>query len=367
MITASPTFLAALRGPHVLAVNATAYPPTGDPIPLPVEDGAVTVDRTASQRRSLSLTVSDASLYPLHPSDPVSVYGTEIIVERGIRFANNSTETVLLGVFRIDTIERAIPGGGLVITGSDRSSQVADQRFTHPRKMSVQQATDAIQTLITEVYPDAVFDIQTTDTTVIPAHTVQQDRWAEVQRLAQVIGCDVYPTEDGTWRIIDVPDPTTLTPVWVVDAGPSGVLISADDTVTRIGAPNIVVAQGQSVSGNTKPVQSQLPHGYDDDPSSPTYYLGPYGAVPVFYQSNHIRSQAQADRVADAQLADHLGASRTINFNTVPNPALDAGDLITVIRPDGSFENHIIDALTIPLSPSGAMTGETRVVNWNVT
>jgi hypothetical protein len=364
VINSSPVFQAALRGPHVLAANATAYPPTGDPVFLPVEDGSVTVDRTAAQRRQLSLTIADASFYPLLPTDPVNVYGTEIIVERGITFANNATETLLMGVFRVDTIERALPGGGLVITGTDRSSQIADARFTQPRHLQVMQATDLIQLLIGTVQGDAVYDIQTTDTTIIPKHVVQQDRWGEVQRVAQVIGCDVYPTEDGTWRIIDVPDPTTLTPVWQVDAGPTGVLISADDTMTRVGAPNIVVAQGRSVSGNNNPVQSQFPHGYDNDPLSPTYYQGAYGAVPVFYQSNHIRNQAQADRVADAQLADHIGASRTINFNTIPNPALDAGDMITITRPDGTSENHIIDALTIPLSPSGEMTGETRVVDW---
>ena len=84
------------------------------------------------------------------------------------------------------------------------------------------------------------------------------------------------------------------------------------------------------MSGNNPPVHSQTPHGRDLDPLSPTYLFGAYGGVARFYSSPHIRTQAQADRVADAQLADHLGATRTINFNTVPNPALDAGDCVTV-------------------------------------
>ena len=57
-------------------------------------------------------------------------------------------------------------------------------------------------------------------------------------------------------------------------------------------------------------------------PRHPTYYLGPYGSVPAFYTSSHIRSQAQADRISAAHLADHIGASRTISFDAVPNPAL---------------------------------------------
>ena len=83
-----------------------------------------------------------------------------------------------------------------------------------------------------------------------------------------------------------------------------------------------------------------------------------------FYSSPHIRTQVQADRVADAQLADHLGATRTISFDTIVNPALDAGDAVTIVHPDGTSELHMIDQLVVPLSPSGVMTGSTRALDW---
>lgn len=364
MLTVSSQFLAALRGPQVIATEAIAYPPTGDPVTLPIEDGTMTSDRTADNRRQLDLTVSDPSLYPLLPTDPLAPYGTEIIVKRGLTFANASTELLQLGIFRIESCERQIPGGGVQVTGYDRSRQVSDSRFEKPRKLAAQLAVTLIELLISEVYPLAVFDDVSGDATTIPKHVVQQDRWGEIKRVAQVIGCEVFVKADGVWRIQPVPDPSTALTVWSVDAGETGVLISADDVVTREGAPNIFVAIGESVSGNTAPFTSQTPHGYDNTPTSPTYYLGAYGRVPVYYQSPHIRTQAQANKVADALLSDHLGASRTINFNTIPNPALLAGDAVTIVRPDGSTELHIIDALTIPLTSAGEMTGETRVVNW---
>lgn len=364
MQAVSDQFLAALRTSHGLTTEVTAYPPSGDPVVLEIEDGTVTIDRTADQRRRLDLTLSNALVYPDEPSDPVNVYGTELVVKRGVRLAGGARELVQLGVFRIQDAARTIPDGGVTITAWDRSMQVADQRFLAPHRVDAKLATDLIQDFITGVYPSAVFHITTADTTTIPKHVVDRDRWPEVQRVAQVIGCEVFADENGEWVIQDTPDPKTAVPVWMVDVGPGGVLVSATDSVTREGAPSVVVALGEGATA-AAPVQSASPHGWNLDATSPTYALGAYGIVPFYYSAPHIRTTAQANRVADAQLADHLGVSRTIDFNAIPNPALDAGDAVQVNR-EGRSELHIIDTLTIPLSASGDMTGSTRAVNWNV-
>lgn len=375
MLAVSDQFLAALRYGHAIKTVATAYPPSGAPVDLPVEDGTVTIDRTAAHRRQLQLTVAPKypsghalegqEVYPSTTANPIAPYGTEIVVSTGIRFANEAVELAQQGIFRVEDVSRDLPGGAVTINAWDRSRQILDARFFTPRKFTAQHATTLIQLLISEVYPAASFNITTGDSTTIPKHVVDRDRWAEVQRVAQVIGCEVFPDPTGVWVIQDVPDLATAPSVWQVDAGEAGVLISATDSVSREGVPNTVIALGESVSGNNAPVHSQTPHGRDLDPLSPTYLFGAYGGVARFYSSPHIRTQAQADRVADAQLADHLGATRLVSFNAVANPALDAGDCITIIRPDGSTERHIIDALTIPLSPSGEMTAETRAQDWS--
>jgi hypothetical protein len=368
MITTTTEFQDALRSSHGFAGEAIAYPPNGDPVVLPIEDGTVTIDRTADNRRSLSLAVSDPSLYPTKPTDAIAPYGTEVVVKRGIRYAGGRSELVQVGVFRLQDAERQLPGTqGLPLNLWDRSKQVQDARFPAPRKFAAMTAEALIELLIGEVYPAVTYQVTTTAAaaTTIPKHVVAQDRWAEVIRVAQAVGCEVFFDAFGNVVVQDVPDPATAAPVWVVDAGPSGVLVSADDKVTRDGQPNIVVATGNNPSGNDDPVTSQFPHGYDTTPGSPTYYLGAYGQVPRFYTNPHIRTQAQANRTADAQLADHLGVSRTVSFGTIPHPGLDAGDAITLIRPDGVPELHIIDTLEIPLSPGGVMTGETRTPDWS--
>lgn len=157
-----------------------------------------------------------------------------------------------------------------------------------------------------------------------------------------------------------------MSPVAAWRVSPTAVhtVLGRPDPVSREGVPSVVVALGESVSGDDPPVISASPHGYDNDPLSPTYYLGAYGLVPRFFSSPLLRTQAQADKAADKQLANHKGATRTISFEAVPNPALDAGDAVQVVYPDRSGELHLLDALTIPLGPGGTMSSETRAVDW---
>lgn len=369
MQTVSDELLAAIRSSQVLAVEATASSPTGEVVDLPVKGGAVTIDRAADHRRRLDLTLAakypaghtreGQDVYPATPASPVNVFGSEVMVWRGVR--HTSAEVVLLGVFRVETITADTPGGSVIVEAWDRSRQVADRRFLKPRKFLSQPALDLIRLLVSEVYPSVVFDVQTADTTTLPKHVIERDRWAEVQRVAKVIGCEAYFNADGSFRIQDVPDLATSLPVWDVDEGETGVLVSGTGSVSREGAPNIVAALGESPNGNNDPVYGIA---RDTNPASPTYYLGAYGQVPRFYSSPMIRTQAQADKVAASMLADHIGVSRSVSFNAVPNPALEAGDVVRIRFPGKPPESHILDQVTIPLSTTEPMTGETRAADW---
>jgi hypothetical protein len=570
VISVSQQFLDTIRSSHKIALEATVYPPGGTPFDIPIEDGTVTVDRTAQVRRSLSLVCGDPSLYPRSTIDLLNVYGTEIIVKRGIEYADGSRELVQLGVFRVQDAQQDDPGGSIQITGFDRSQQIIDDRLLQPTRYDEQLGVDLIARLIRGTWPGALVNVTATDSDdTIKKHVVQQDRWAECLRVAQVLGAEVFADEQGNWVIQDVPrasDP----PVYSVGAGPMGVLVSASNMVTREGAPSAVVVngdsspttyaadtfssgsrssglgvadiggqynyisgsagdwdissgrgeaaaaqgatkfatlsinesdvdtyvnvrfegasgtanggdlhaglalrvqsnqtyllldvqfdngtghtiiQGQHVNGgsptnvggsknlgaytssslvylrfrlkgtsfqwkawdsssggeprswdvattqssisaagdvgyvvtrgnaNTTPgpqfgvdslkctaLAAWYSVAYDDDPRSPTYYLGPFGLVPRFVSNPLIKSQVMGDRVAATQLRNHLGVTRSVNFSAVPNPALDAGDVVEIVYENGLVENHVIDVVTIPLAPSGEMTGETRASDWS--
>lgn len=363
MYAASAAFLAAIRESQTLATRATLTPTSGAPIDLPLEDGTVTIDRTADHRRRCDIQIADATLYPDSTSDPVNVYGATVRLYRGVDFGGGRQELAPLGKFRLEDAGREIPAGALGITGWDASRQVLDTRFAKPRTFPSTGAIALIEQLILEVDPTAAFDVTVSDTTTtIPKHVVDRDRWPEINRIAALLGAEVFPDATGRWQIRDVPNPQTAQAVWEINAGEGGVLVGASNRVTREGAPNQVVAIGESLDGNSDPVYGSA---VDSNPLSPTLWGGPYGKVPRFYSSPHLRTVAQANRAAAAMLADHLGVSRSVSFTAVPNPALEAGDAVGITYPDGTREVHLADTLTIGLGPSAPMTGETRARDWD--
>lgn len=378
----SDRFLAAIRTNHAVASYATLLPADGSPaIPLPLltSGGQVTLDRTADVRGTCQVNVAPfrddtghvgEALYPQTTTAPLNVYGSEVLVGRGVRFADGVSEYVQLGRFRIDSLERSLPGGAITITGSDRSKQVADTRFLKPRKLTSQSVLSLVTLLVHEVWPNATILDRSSGAaaaTTIPTHAVPSDRWPEVQRVCRLIGCEGFFDATGDFIIQPVASPTSAASVWTVDAGETGVLVEAQNTLTREGAPNVIVVRGEDPASGQQPVQSASPHGYDLGATSPTKVGGAYGTVPMFYASGHVRTVAQANAVADAMLADHLGASKSVSFVAVPNPALEPGDGLTIRYPDGVSELHVIDVVNHPLDAASAMSAETRAADWGGT
>jgi len=77
----------------------------------------------------------------------------------------------------------------------------------------------------------------------------------------------------------------------------------ADDQTTY----NYVIVYGESVD-NAVPVQAVA---FDNDPNSPTYYLGPYGSSrPPSSPADHHHAQAQ--QAANALLLAVKGASENV-------------------------------------------------------
>jgi hypothetical protein len=356
MRSVTDVFLQALRTSHQLALRVTAYPPSGDPFDVPINDGSVTLDRTADHRGRVDLVISDPSYYPDVETDPVNIYGTELNVQRGIDYGNGSVELVSLGWYRVQSIERDQPStSGLAVSGWDRSQQVEDERSTQPRTIGPATYVAMIQDLVNDIFPSAVFHV-TADSTTGTKQVLDRERWQSIQQFAAAIGYEVFVNADGEWVIQPVPDPTTATPVWTVDAGLTGVLVSVNDTIARDNVPNGVVAVGEAADGGT-PAHALVT---DDDASSPTLWGGAYGHVPAFYSSPFIHNNTQATKAATALLNDHKGAGRSVSFAAAPNPALEPDDCITLTYPDGRQVQHIIDTITIPLGVSGQITADTR-------
>lgn len=360
----SAAFLRTIKSSHAMVARArvcstfqTGTNPSGTTIPI--LGGDVRMDGTADIRATLDLTTDGNRMWPTHSDSLFAPYGNEIYVERGIQYSDDLVEYVGLGYFRIQGPEQeTAPSGPIRITGRDRMAGIVDARLVEPVQFLAGASLGFImETLVTQVYPGAVIEWDDgTDTAVITRSMIcEQDRFAFLDDLVTSRGKIWHWDHRGILVVRSAPDPAL--PVFEVHSGAGGVLLHLSRTLSREGVYNAVVASGTGADTVIPPFAVAV----DNNPLSPTYYQGRFGPVPRFYTSPFLATDAQAALAAQALLRKTLGLPYSVDFTAVPNPALEPYDPVS-IRPGAGQgrETHVLDKLTIPLTPGTAMTAGTR-------
>ncbi len=380
-------------------------------VEIPIIDGSVTLDANSAIRGSVSLTVApdDLTLELLVPDVPDSLlapYGNEILVSRGIRrlgpgsfgggllpsedlypstdlYPRDSGEwtfgfptedaLVQLGIFRIDETSVEDHGDlGITVTGYDRSALIIDAVFEDAGQSPAgEYGVDLILGLIrdgyageTPAYPDVVLAdssrwTTTSVTTTMPALAWEagDDRWDFCQGVAEACNRRLY--FDGQGHLVLEPRTFSRDPVLTVSEGEGGIMLGASKRWGRENACNRVVVTGES-SGET-PVRGVR---QDDDPLSPTHYGGPFGKVTFSWSSEFVKTQTQAEDVAQNILDERLGTGQEIGFEALVHPGLEPYDTVLVNRERMKInrELHVIDSLQIPLAFEGGMSATTRLL-----
>lgn len=363
MKTVSDLFLTTIRGSHSMIARADILN-RGALVAedLPIVGGKVTLDSGAGIRGRCDLQIAGSDWVPLVPSDPLAPYGNEIRVKRGVRYPNGDEELISLGIFRIDETPIEDPGGRIKVVGYDRSITVRDARLEAPYIVTAgTEWTAAITTLVdgsgwwTSGYPLRKVTAASTSVAPLTVAAEQEDRWKLVTAWATAIGYEAWFDGDGALRLLPVPKYDRLSPVFTIDDGSTGVMITAGRKWKRTGIFNRVIAIGETATGVYRGVAT------DDNPASPTYYYGSFGRVPRWYASPLITSAAQAKTAAEAILRRSLGQSSEVKFTSLTNPALEPGDLITVRRTSlGIDTDFIVDSVEIPLDAAVAQTMKVR-------
>ncbi|MCG5464236.1 DUF5047 domain-containing protein [Micromonospora sp. MED01] len=341
---------------RVVTPGQTGVNPTGTTIPI--HDGDVQLDGTADVRSTLELTTIDTNLWPTGAGSLLAPYGNEVFVRRGIAFGSGTVEWVSLGYHRIDTSEQDdAPDGPIRVSARDRMAGIVDGRLTAPRPFPAATTRGALLTaLVTEIYPWATIEW---DDTAERDEAIGRQTIAEEDRYA--VCNDVVTSAGKTWwwdhrGILVVRTPTPVgSPVWDVNHGENGVLVELGRRLTRSGAYNGVVATGEGAD-TAYPARAVA---VDTNPNSPTFWGGPFGKVPYFYNSPLLTSVARARAAAATTLARMTGLPYAVDLTSVPNPALEPGDPIRVTYP-GRTETHIIDRMTIPLTVEQPLSASTR-------
>lgn len=372
MLPVSDAFLAALTGSHGIVSSALLCDPPGqfgvNPTgrTLAVVDGSVALDGDAQVRGTADLEVAEEWPAALDSTD-LTPYGAEVFLTRGVVLGNGRIERAPLGYYRLTNVEQDdAPLGPLRLTGQDRMGGIVEADLETPIQFAPSSTYGAVvEAIVTDVYPGAVIEWDdTTDTEAIGrAVTGEEDRYAFLLDVIQSTGKIMFWDYRGVLVIKDPPDPGAA--VWTAAAGAGGVLTGLNRSLSRDGVYNAVVATGEALDDTAPPLGT----AYDLDPTSPTYWLGPFGKVPRRYSSPLLTTAGRATSAAESLLVQSTGLPYLVDFTAVPNPALEPFDPIALVypidrrrTPHQVTERHVLAQITIPLGTGAGLTGRTRKV-----
>ncbi|MGH3095233.1 MAG: hypothetical protein ACRDMV_04440, partial [Streptosporangiales bacterium] len=219
------------------------------------------------------------------------------------------------------------------------------------------------ETLVGPVLPNARIDFDyasaedTLDRQVIAGGDDSDAGNSRIEFLADAVnsrGKIMYFDYRGVLVVRTPPDPSQ--PVFTIDAGPGGVMVSGERELNRDGVYNGVVATGEGADAD-EPIRVFV---YDANPDSPTYWDGTFGQVPTFYSSSLITAPTHAAAAAHAILRRSLGLPYNIDFDTVPAAFLEPFDPLQVTYSDGQTGVHVLETVKLPLVASDALSGSTK-------
>ena len=282
------------------------------------------------------------------------------------RTIEEDDELVPLGVFEIESV-RIVDGQAGIrvdVTGSDRSSLIQKSAWTDV--YSIPSGTNvgtAISALLSDRYDEVETKFTQTSFTlpqvVLGADSSSVDPWTDAQSLATASGYQLYFDGEGYAVLEPSLAYDDTYPVATYAENSEAMLLSVTRTLSNSDTFNGVIATGEGTEAGGTIRDDE----WDDDPASPTYYLGIFGKRPYFFSSPLILTQTQAVNAASAILATKKGATENIEWTQIVDPSLDAGDLVSVENSGTKVSKVlIIDRLSIPLKSNGTMSAVARTV-----
>ncbi len=327
------------------------------PTPLPISAWGLDWDITR-QVQSGSVTVADVGgkLAPWLLEDPLGVGGSRL----QITYQVGGAGTVNLGWYRItqsqpteawrsytiDNLGQINPNspippgkrridvtGGAKITLNiqDLGVVIANDQLEAPDSPRTATVVSEVVRLLDGIVP-VVSAPGVVDRSVNSTLVYQGDRLNAVQDLCKRISCDYRMNGNGQFEIYPV---AAQTPLWTVQGGPEGALVSVDRSQSLDGLFNVFIADGTATVTRSDGTTAQVPiRGRAAISSGPLRAGGPHGNYRKFYSSTMLTTQAQCDAYAavmrDTQIA---GLTTDLVIQCLPNPSLQQGDWVTVAAP----------------------------------
>lgn len=330
---------------HVWYNGALAYPD-----PLPVASWGFSWDRSR-QVQSFEMTVADedGELAPWLLEDPLGVGGSRLQV----RYQVGGAGLINMGWYRItkpspderwhsyiitekgkvnpnspvpkDKRLVMVSGGATVkVQAEDLAVLIKRNRLLAPESPVGASPTvvGEVKRLLRDIVP-VVTAAGVVDRAVNTTLIYERDRLDAVQSLCKSITCDYRMNGEGQLEIYPI---TAQAPVVTLRGGPEGLLVKVDREQPSGELYNIFVVDGTATD---RPVR-----GVARIETGALRVGEPHGLVPMFYESNMIETQAQADAYAVTMRDTHI-AGLTVDLRVVclPIPHVQQGDWVKVANP----------------------------------
>ena len=327
------------RRVEVWAVGGTA-PLVPD---LPVVGGEVTFDLGDALGCHATVECADPQFLPKKDSDPVTPYGNFLRIYAGVADLGE----VLLGEFPIVTVPTWSPLSSWQIGCESWLRWLRDDIFLVPWSPAAGASVmGTISSLVAESLPwrpVPVFDPALVDAPVPAGSVWDTDRFDAVTDLAGLLRAVVTMRPDG--RVGVGPEPVPLAtdpPQVVIGSGDEGTLLSGSrpdfDRAERFNGVRALNPDTPEVFG----------WAYLLSPSV-AFWGGGFGRKPLIVEDRSLTTVAAAEDFARKRLEGFSGRSRVVDVSMVPNPAIEVGDRVDVVWPDGVEERCRVRVATVPL------------------
>lgn len=355
MLTRPVDYERALAGSHRQYSRVDVHTGTGALLleDLPFAGGNIRATLTSRVARRLSLQV-DEQWYPVEVTDLLGPFGNELRAYRGVEYGDGFR--VLFPAFRgrINSVNLT-NGGQVAVSAVDRAGDIVDADFEAPHVSVAGLVTDEFRRLVVEVFPDAEFSFPDALGERTPVLVWESDRGRACDDLANTAGAFWYPLADGTFTMRRVPWAQEYAPLFTLADGEGGTVQASQVGRTRDNVFNSVTVIAERTDGSA-PVRFTA---RDTDPTSPTYYLGPYGVKARQVPVQTAAGVGQARIAAETLLRRARALTETWSLEIVPDGSIELGDTVTVAC-RGRTATQVVAGFTMPLTTQGSMTVELR-------
>lgn len=323
------------------------------------KSGTVTQDATGETFRTVSLEVEDvADAWSLLNSP-----GNELVIRNGVVYADGTTELVDQGVYFIDSdLTRNTGSGTISVNAADRSRKIARAKWLKPWQLAKDtNIITALQTVLVTAWPgiediNGALNLGTSDkvltTNITFAAGESSNPWLDAVEIAKAYSLRLYVDAQGRFctSLFD----TSNTSVWSFGGSTSPLETSKTDKASMSEVYNTVVvtAEGADVSTPITVVAQ------DVDALSPTNVNGLFGIAPKYITSSLITTEEAAIELGQTELVKCKGLSRSLDWEQLSHPAIEAGDCVEWTTITG-YENIPVtsdfDVDVILESSSGAL------------